>query len=251
MLGDKLTISESRVNVGKDGFLLEVDLKATADDIIIRVPHISAPINVKEPDGILPSDSKYIELSNYLLEVDSVLYSESFLDKETGYKKYIDIESFVDWYLINEISKNNDACMATSCYMNLKIGDKIKMGPVWDYDIAFGNINYSSGKDVEGFHIKYTDWFARMFEDPEFVHRVKERFYYFYTNKQEIYKTINQYADYLKFSIIENNNRWGVLYTEKWPNYDVWGSYANEVENLKIWLDKRFEWLKSEFDKMN
>lgn len=166
LLGDKLSISDSRVNVGKDGFLLEVDSKATVDDITIRVPHISFPINIKEPDDILPSDSKYIQLSNYLLEIDSVLYSKSFLDKETGYKKYIDIGSFVDWYLINEISNNKDARMQTSCYMNLRKGDKLKMGPVWDYDIAFGNINYSSNKDVEGFYIKYAEWFVRMYGDP-------------------------------------------------------------------------------------
>ena len=55
---------------------------------------------------------------------------------------------------------------------------------------------------------------------------------------------------YIRFSVEENNNKWGTLYTRTWPNYDVWGNYLNEVQNLKNWLNERFEWLKNEYDGM-
>ena len=54
----------------------------------------------------------------------------------------------------------------------------------------------------------------------------------------------------LRLSVEENNNKWGTLYKYTWPNYDVWGNYLNEVQNLKNWLNQRFEWLKSEYDGM-
>ena len=62
------------------------------------------------------------------------------------YRKYLDVNSFVDWYLVNEIAKNNDAVFWSSCYMNVSPNGKIKMGPLWDFDIAFGNINYNNNQ---------------------------------------------------------------------------------------------------------
>ena len=57
-------------------------------------------------------------------------------------------------------------------------------------------------------------------------------------------------ADLTKKNVQENNNKWHTLYTHTWPNYDIWGSYQNEVQSMKEWLNARFEWLKTEFDKM-
>ena len=54
---------------------------------------------------------------------------------------------------------------------------------------------------------------------------------------------INLNAQYLKYSVEENDNRWGIFYEPMKFNYDVWGNYQNEVQYLKQWLNKRFEWL--------
>ena len=61
---------------------------------------------------------------------------------------------------------------------------------------------------------------------------------------------INQNAQYLRYSVIENNNKWGTFYNYTWPNYDIWGNYQNEVQSMKLWIQKRFEWLKEQFDAM-
>ena len=89
-----------------------------------------------------------------------------------------------------------------------------------------------------------------MFEDPEFVAKVKERFNYFYCRRDDIMREINANANYLKYAVQENENRWHTFYTYTWPNYDIWGSYNNEVQSMKEWLNARFEWLKGEFDKI-
>ena len=123
------------------------------------------------------------------------------------------------------------------------------MGPIWDFDIAFGNTNYAN-RGPEGFWIKTANWISRMFEDPAFVAKVKERFNYFYSKREDIMREINENAMYLKYAVQENENRWHTFYTYTWPNYDIWGSYNNEVQCMKEWLNARFEWLKGEFDKM-
>ena len=71
--------------------------------------------------------------------------------------------------------------------MNLARDGKLKMGPLWDFDIAFGNVNYNGCDKPEGFWIKPVAWYARLFQDPSFVQKVKERFAYFYDNREGIY----------------------------------------------------------------
>lgn len=249
-LGEQLKISKDRVDVGGDGYLLEIDAKAAADDVTFNVKHISKPINIKDPDVEMGGEA-YNYVVEYVQKVDSVLYAANFMDPTEGYAKYIDVSSFVEWYLINEIAKNNDASFWTSCYMNLSRGGKLKMGPIWDFDIAFGNINYNGNNTPEGFMIKNkASWYARLFKDENFVAKVKERFNYYYENKNVLFDEVNENASYLKYSVVENNAVWNTLYEYTWPNYAIWGSYDNEVAYLKQWIEARMEWLKAEFDAM-
>jgi hypothetical protein len=127
--------------------------------------------------------------------------------------------------------------------MNLSRGGKLKMGPLWDYDIAFGNVNYGDCGAPEGFYIKAIPYYKRLFEDPAFVSLVKERFAYFYSQKNVIFNEINRNAEYLQYAAVENNNKWGTFYNYTWPNNEILGSYRNEVQNMKNWLNRRFEWL--------
>ena len=250
-LGDHLKISKERVNVGDDGFLMEIDFRASSEDDAryFQVAHLEQPVNIKDPD-VEYDDANYNYVKEFVETADAVLFADNFTDPENGWQKYLDMDSFVDWYLINEIAKNNDALFWSSCYMNLKRGGKLKMGPLWDFDIAFGNIADSNCHETTGFWVMNSFWYLRLFQDSAFVARIKERFHYFYMHQSDILDEINQNANYLRYSVAENNNRWGTLYNYTWPNYDIWGSYLNEVQNMKTWIQKRFEWLKTQFDAM-
>lgn len=248
LLGEKLKISKSRVNVGDDGFLLEVDGKADDDEITFSMKHAN-PINIKDPE-VEVDDDNYNYIKDFVTNAETALYSTDFTDPENGWQKYMDMESFVDWYLINEITKNNDALMHTSCYMNLKRGEKLKMGPLWDFDISLGNINYNGNQTVDGIWVASSRWFKQLMKDPAFVARVKERFEFFYSHKDYVINEINTQAQILKYAVEENENKWGTFYTYTWPNNDIWGCYQNEVQCLKIWYLNRLEWLKTTFDAM-
>ena len=248
-LGDNLNISKNRVNVGDDGFLLEIDAKAETEDVTFNTEFIGHPINIKDPD-VQIEDDNYNYVKDFVNTAESVLFSDIFTDKNKGWQHYLDLDSFVDWYLINEITKNNDACFYSSCYMNLKRGGKLKMGPLWDFDIAFGNINYNGCDTPDGFWIKNVTWYDRLFQDPVFVARVKERFDYFYNHQDDILNFIDEQVRYLSRSVEENDIRWDIINSKIWPRENVIGDYQDEIKFMKDWLKERFEWLKGEFDKM-
>ena len=222
--------------------------RADDDEITFSVKHAN-PINIKDPE-VEVDDDNYNYIKDFVTNAETALYSTDFTDPENGWQKYMDIESFVDWYLINEITKNNDARLYTSCYMNLKRGEKLKMGPLWDFDISLGNINYNGCQTVDGIWIASAHWFKQLMKDPAFVARVKERFEFFYSHKDDVINEINIQAQILKYAVEENENKWGTFYTYTWPNNDIWGCYQNEVQCLKIWYLNRLEWLKTTFDAM-
>ena len=252
-LCEKVKISNHRVAVGDDGFLLEIDSRAPgeADSRYFSVPHLENVVNIKDPE-VAYGDANYNYAKDFVIKVDNVLFSNNFTDPTTGWQAYMDMDSFVDWYLIQEIGKNLDGSFDTSCYMHLSRGGKLMMGPIWDMDVAYGNMSQANQSCYKptGYHIKYAQWYTRLFRDPAFVKRVKERFNYFYRHQNDILANVNADAQYLKYSALENNDVWHLLHVKTWPNYNMWGSYQNEVQELKTWFTTRMEWLKTEFDKM-
>lgn len=247
-LSEQVKISNDRVNVTDDGYLLEVDQlsKLDPDDVYFNTNRIL--LNIKDPD-IENGSEAYNWIKDYVNNVENTLYSESFLDEKTGYAQYIDMPSFVDWYLVQEIAKNNDGIFFSSCYMHIAPNGKLTMGPLWDFDIAYGNVNYNNNMDPTGFWISKAPWISRMSKDPTFNSLVRKRFDEIYQNRNAIYNYINENATYLKYSVIENNSVWNTLYHNTGTNDKIWGKYENEVQCLKDFISKRLEWLNQNLPK--
>ena len=248
-LGEKVKIGKGRVNVGDDGFLFEIDNRASSEDDAryFKVSHIGNPVNIKDPE-VEYDDPDFNYAKEYITMVDSVLFSANFKDPDEGWQHYMDMDSFVDWYLINEISKNNDAIFYSSCYMNLKRGSKLKMGPLWDFDLAFGGYPTEPRASeisnvVENFYIKNVKWYKQLFKDPAFVARVKERFNYFYSRKQDIFDHIDTNSSILIDKIYEENKLWGRVCNRNRTEEEVKEAYQAKVDYLKQWVSDRLDWL--------
>ncbi len=243
----KVEVGENRVNIGDNGFLCEIDNSDHLEDGDIYFNSTRFTIQIKEPEISFES-SEYNYIMNHIIEFEEVLYSSYFKDPLNGYRKYIDVESFVDWYLINEIAKNVDSKDYSSMYFNLIPGEKIKMGPLWDFDLGFGNVNYADTQYPEGFWVKEHQWFQRLFEDPSFVDLVKSRFSFFRNNQAYLIQIIDQKADYLRWAQEENDDRWDLFGNYVWPNPVVYDTHAQEVEHLKNWFIERMNWLDNAYN---
>ena len=163
------------------------------------------------------------------------------------YAEYIDIDSFVDWYLISEITKNVDSKSFSSMFLNVLPGEKIKMGPLWDFDLSFGNVDYADSRYAEGWWVKYHPWYERLFQDPDFVTKVKVRFAYFRDNQEFILDKIDTYAQQLQWAQQENDNKWQTLGMYVWPNPAFFDTYQEEVDHMKAWYVDRMNWLEEAF----
>jgi len=241
-ISQKVEESNNRVPLGDTGYLLEIDQlsRLDPDDVYFRTN--SFLINIKEP-GLDYNSNEYIYVDELINEFEDTLMGDQFTDPDVGYAKYIDIDSFIDWYLISEITKNQDSKSFSSIFLNVMPGEKIKMGPLWDFDLAFGNVNYSECEFPTGFWVKYHPWFDRLFEDEAFVVKVKERFTYFKQNQNFILDKMDFYAEQLKWAQEENDAKWDLFGNYVWPNPVVFDSHGEEVEHLKSWYIERMNWL--------
>ncbi len=244
---EQIKIDDNRVNVGDDGFIMEIDARATEDtDPYFSIAHIPQPVAVKDYDE-KEGSLEYVE--DYVVRADALLFSKDYLDPESGWKSMIDMPSFVDWYIVRELAKDNDAIFWSSCYMSLKRGEKLKMGPLWDFDISMGNYFQEGGtsdsNNPEGFRIKNVAWYQRMFTDPEFVALVKQRFNVYYYSQDKIYSQIDMIEETSREAYQGDVNLWRPSYSSTAYSYR-----QARLNYLKSWLKQRFDWLKSEFDKM-
>ncbi len=257
LLTEQIQVGPNRVNINpmsksdntpetiSGGYLLEID--ARLDETYWFISNKGVPFTIKEPEKITPEQLNYIQ--EYVQKTEDVIFSDQFADPNEGYTKYIDVNSFVNWYLVNELMKNNDAKFYSSVYMYKDRNGKLSLGPVWDFDIAGGNINWNGNNQPEGWWIKEeASWIKKLFEDPAFSTKVKARWTELRQSSiPSLYTYLNEGANYLKYSQRENFNKWEYMYTKVWPNAVALGSHQNEVQYLKDWLTKRVEWMDRQF----
>ena len=98
-----------------------------------------------------PEQFAYIQ--NYVDTVEQVIQSEGFADPKTGYARYIDVPSFVDYFIHTELSLNADGYKRSAYFYKEKqsadgSGGKLVAGPVWDYNLAYGNANYANANNL-------------------------------------------------------------------------------------------------------
>jgi hypothetical protein len=257
-VSEKVEEKSARVDIGDEGFLLEKDTNAHGrikpDDvyfsttayqgdslIVIKSPDID---RIDENDFNYLQDTRFVYISEHINNFENVLFGDNFADPVNGYANFIDVNSFIDWFLINEIAKNVDARSFSSIYFTHIPGEKIKMGPLWDFDLGFGNMDYGDPQYTEGWHIRYHAWINRLLDDPAFVSQVQDRFTdHYLANKQYILDKIDDQAELLKWSQQENFNTWQILGVYVWPNPIIWDTYDEEVLYLKTWYENRMDWL--------
>ena len=161
----------------------------------------------------------------------------------------IDMNSFVDFLIINEFSKNIDA-YRLSTYFQISKQKRILMGPIWDFNFSFGLTNYLQGYSASGFvynnkHVPF--WWEKLTSNIFFKSALKKRWKNLRGSifkDEAIILMIDKYVDDLNLAQENNFTCWLLLGTEDvWPNYFIGKSHEEEIDYLKTWINQRAEWL--------
>jgi len=256
MLCEHIRIDKNRVNIQElepgdtditGGYLLEID-ERKGEPVWFETQEAKMIFCVNRPEDIPNDQKKYI--SDYIQKVENIIYGKDDVNTMEELPKYLDMKSFIDYLLINEISKNVDGNLrlSTFVYKN-RNDDKLYFGPVWDYDIAFGNVDYYSCDLSTGWYASNAPWYQQLFTYPEFDTMIKKRWKELYSGELgDLQSFIDNLATKLEISQTQNFKRWPILNIAVWPNPVVTGSYKGEVDYLKAWLSKRMEWLNGELN---
>ncbi|MBI1838202.1 MAG: CotH kinase family protein [Flavobacteriia bacterium] len=210
-----------------------------------------------KPENIAIEQKTYIQ--NFINSFESSLYGIDFKDSLLGFRNYIDTKSFIDYFLINELTRNVDGFKKSRFFNKNKDHidgsyGKLKAGPVWDFDWSQKDIDWGT-ENGSGFNynspnqdVHATGWYIRLLEDSLFSNEIRCR----YQNLREtifsntfIYSKIDSIANL----VIESQN-W---HFQTWDNLgnstgtpEVQApsqSYAEEVQRLKDWYQRRLDWL--------
>ena len=260
VLMERVKRGPSRVqlsDVGLSGaYLLELTTNARVQQKELsswfRLPATGKPAEFYDPKaaGLRPAERAWI--TKHVTRFERVLYGETFADARTGYRRLLDVPAAVDFVLLNELFKNQDAMMS-STYVGKGAGAKLRMGPVWDFDLALGNTFYQPGGTLEGWMLKARPWTVRLYRDPVFAAAAAARWRKLRSAGlvDRMVRHIDSTARALTRAQAQQRNfqRWRILGVYVWPNAvdPATGTYPRtytaEVRLMKSWLTRRAEWI--------
>ena len=264
---EKVEIGTNRVELKDEkGILVELDnINYDAEDTHFRtdisktilVLHDSVADDEDEENSV--SKQAMNEFKTYVNNFEQVLYSDNKDYEEIS--NYIDIDSFIKCYFIQELTEDPDG--GRSSFFMYKDGDEdvIHCGPVWDFDIALGNYEVTAfGGNTEGDYAinikKYressNDWFAQLFK----VQEIRERMLEIYQDEiKPVFETTNDkisaYQVEINDSAIHNFQKWNILGKTSVLGRDAHetkGSHLEEVEYLNRWVQKRVDYLNRRYN---
>ncbi len=266
ILVERIDIETSKINIEEatadnitGGYLIEKDLNGRVDfseDLWFNCPYWANQTKdyfvCKAPE---PDDPElWAQMRAYLENYVQLLHDSVMNGEGEPYTHYVDTSSWVDFIIVQEIAKNIDGNMKTSCWMYKEADDDhLYMTAPWDFDFAYGRVTWTNASEEhndyydcppahtpDGFMILNSSnpWMDHLYDnEPAFRSALKERYAaYRHTVIDNLFTLINEQAAYL--SIVQEGNH------DLWP---ATGSFATGVSRLRSWLTDRLEWLDGEW----
>jgi hypothetical protein len=205
---------------------------------------------------ITSAQKSYIQ--TWVRNMESALYQEKYTG--TGsYHEYLNDASFIDFMIINEFAKNVDGYRLSSFLYKGK-NDKMNCGPIWDFNLTYGNADYYNGWTATGFQYQANltqwngqpdywqnpFWWNKLLRDPDYVNKLKKRWATLRKKElsgQRITFVIDSLTSLIAEAKDRNYQRWPIIGVRVWPNYYIGNSYLAEVNWMKSWITNRLAFL--------
>ena len=254
----RLRLSKFGLVSGKTPYLVERNRDSTVHEALVTYgkemgyTNLSMYIDYPSSSNLTERQEHYIRED--LSAFERVLYGEDFLDEYTGYRNYIDMDSWVDYFIINEFAMIRDAGNL-STYAYKKMEGKLQLA-CWDFNNGFDNYP-EYVLDGTGFETINNSWLDRVSQDPVFIDRVVERYRQLREttlSQEHIDELLKSYQDQLGEAIDRNFQIWGGSFEDnilvgknaQGQSRDI-RSYDEAMEQLNTMIRKRLEFLDEHF----
>jgi len=261
---------EAMENTGDDvtgGYIIKTDYYGDYDSWLSNFPPATRPEKrvhhvyvYPKPDEITEDQKDYIQF--FVNSFEEALHGPEFTDWATGYKAYIDVNSFRDYFILSELTRNVDAYKKSRYLFKDKEskGGRLHSGPAWDYDWAWKDIwdcYMFANTDGSGWAYQVNDcdvwptppvYMTRLLQDEHFANKLKRRYVdlrkgplstgsiFFYIDSVSTYLSEAQERHYDKWDILGENV--GAPEVGNIPN-----TFAGEMSKFKDWISTRLAWL--------
>lgn len=246
------------------GYIIKIDKTTgsnndgwTSDYLAADNSEVAFLYHYPKSDDLEQQQKDYIQA--YVDSFETALASPTFADPITGYRKYSVPETFIDFMILNEISKNVDGYRLSTFFHKEKDskGGKLRMGPMWDFNLAWWNADYCSGDDATGWQYDFSTtcpggwqaptWWTRMLEDPWFQDELKCRWTSLrqtILSNNSLYAKIDSIAEYIDTATTRHFEKWPLLGIYTWPNPSpIPMDYQGEIAAIKSWISNRTDWI--------
>lgn len=211
-----------------------------------------------------PDDTELLAIQRNYLEgimdaFEIATNGSNFADPDLGYRQHIDVNSFIDFLLMQELGRTVDGYRSSSFMHKTRDskGGLIRMGPMWDFNLSYGNANYCDAYDTTGWQYNFNSvcssydpevpwWWGKLMTDPAFANDVRCRWDYL---RQDILSTtrLHNYVD----SVAQHLNEGRIRNFERWPIIGVYvnwiqfvgQSYQEDLDYFKWWIQSRSAWM--------
>jgi hypothetical protein len=207
-----------------------------------------------EPKWNEITTQQQIYLENHINTFETALSGPNSTNANIGYRKFLNVFSFVDYFLMQEFSNNLDGYRASNYIhkdRNSRCG-RITIGPFWDFNITLGNANLCNGNSKIGW--QYIDgcpggtsaWFTYLLQDQWFKNLMNCRYNEL---RQTIFSVnsinahIDTFRNHLLQAYVRDSAKWQTIGTYVWPNNWIPNTWQGEIDSMKNWINGRINWL--------
>ena len=262
-----LTPTDNAGDAVTGGYLVKIDKTSGAVSRNWNSAYVSGKgteksfFQIEYPKSENITNQQFTYIKNYVNTFEKSLQEEQPLKATTTYRSMMDMPSFVNYFLLNELSRNVDGFRLSTYFYKDKDskGGKLTMGPAWDYNLSFGNADYYDGYLPQGWvynKLELTEgtpdyfqtpfWWGKLMKDSVFVNSVKRRWSSLRKTTltpQAIFKFMDSTTVALKDPMQRNFGRFPLYGKKVWPNYYVGNNANEELFWMENWISARITWL--------
>ncbi len=212
-----------------------------------------------DPEDVELTDEQMQYMEDYVTTFEDIVYGPDFDDPATGFRAYTNVLSFIDFFIMQELGRTVDGYRSSSFMYKDKDskGGKLSCGPMWDFNLSYGNADYCDAYLTTGWQYNFADvcpsftteppaWWPRMLEDTIYTRTLRCRWEHLRAgilNTDSINAWIDSVAAYLDEAQTRNFEKWDILGVYVNWNYFVGDTYEEEIDYLKTYMQLRSEWL--------